>query len=328
MNNSNDNDDNSNGQLILAPMVRACSLPFRELCHELGADVCYGPEVVDLKLCGGASHRETKCEGRVAEWVYDKDGSPVFSTLVDRARPFIFQLGTASPASAVEAARAVAEDVDGLDLNLGCCIHFSTQGGMGSALAENPDTVREIVHSLVREFGHAKRISAKIRIRETPAATAAFVRNALVSAGCRDIAVHARRRTEGLTGPVHWDELAQVREILSTDGLHLMANGGVETHGDIQRIRAATGIGDVMIGKAAMENPSVFAAGELRPREEMIDRFLRLCLKYETSQGAAKFSVLEMLKTLPKSQRGPIISKVSRTKTLPDLCKIFDINND
>lgn len=328
MNNSNDNDDNSNGQLILAPMVRACSLPFRELCHELGADVCYGPEVVDLKLCGGASHRETKCGGRVAEWVYDKDGSPVFSTLVDRARPFIFQLGTASPASAVEAARAVAEDVDGLDLNLGCCIHFSTQGGMGSALAENPDTVREIVHSLVREFGHAKRISAKIRIRETPAATAAFVRNALVSAGCRDIAVHARRRTEGLTGPVHWDELAQVREILSPDGLHLMANGGVGTHGDIQRIRAATGIGDVMIGKAAMENPSVFAAGELRPREEMIDRFLRLCLKYETSQGAAKFSVLEMLKTLPKSKRGPIISKVSRTKTLPDLCKIFDINND
>lgn len=319
---------NSEGQLVLAPMVRACSLPFRELCYELGADVCYGPEVVDLKLCGGASHRETKCGGRVAEWVYDKDGSPVFSTLVDRERPFIFQLGTASPARAVEAARAVAEDVDGFDLNLGCCIHFSTQGGMGSALAENPDAVREIMHSLVREFGHAKRISAKIRIRDTPEETAAFVRSALVSAGCRDVAVHARRRTEGLAGPVHWDELARVREILSPDGLHLIANGGVETHDDIQRIRAATGIADVMIGKAAMENPSVFAQGPLRPREEMIGRFLRLCLKYEASQGAAKFSVLEMLKSLPKSRRGPIISKVSGTKTLSDLCKIFDINND
>ena len=83
-------------------------------------------------------------------------------------------------------------------------MHFSTQGGMGPALAESPDTVQEIMHGLVREFGHKKTVSAKIRLREAPAAIAEFVREALVSAGCRDVAVHARRRDEGLTGPVHW----------------------------------------------------------------------------------------------------------------------------
>ena len=316
------------GRLVLAPMVRACSLPFRELCYELGADVCYGPEVVDLKLLGGASHRVTKCGGRVAEWVYDKDGSSVFSTLTERTRPVIFQLGTATAEGAVEAARAVADDVDGLDVNLGCCVYFSTQGGMGSALAESPDTVREIVHSLVREFGHKKTVSAKIRLRETAAATAEFVREALVSAGCRDVAVHARRRDEGLTGPVHWDELRRVRELLAADGVRLVANGGVSTHSDIERIRAATGIADVMIGKAAMENPSVFRAGPLAEREEMIRRFLRLSLKYSGSHREAKFSVLEMLKTLPKSQRGPVIAMVSRSKSLQDLCKIFDVGDE
>ena len=70
------------GRLILAPMVRACSLPFRVLCRELGAAATYTAEVIDVKLCGGASQRRTKCGGRVEEWVFGKDRSCTFETLV------------------------------------------------------------------------------------------------------------------------------------------------------------------------------------------------------------------------------------------------------
>ena len=76
----------------------------------------------------------------------------------------------------------------------------------------------------------------------------------------------------------------------------------------------------MMIGKATMENPSVFRAGPLAEREEMIRRFLRLCLKYSGSHREAKFSVLEVLKALSKLQRCPVIAMVSRSKSLQVLC--------
>ena len=39
-------------ELILAPMVRIGSLPMRLLCLEYGADVVFGPEIVDKSLIG------------------------------------------------------------------------------------------------------------------------------------------------------------------------------------------------------------------------------------------------------------------------------------
>ena len=47
---------------------------------------------------------------------------------------------SASPEKAAEACRQVAGSVDGLGLNLGCSGLFSVQGGMESALLENPST--------------------------------------------------------------------------------------------------------------------------------------------------------------------------------------------
>lgn len=37
-------------KIILAPMVRVSTLPFRLLCREYGADIVYTPEIIDLKL--------------------------------------------------------------------------------------------------------------------------------------------------------------------------------------------------------------------------------------------------------------------------------------
>lgn len=266
----------------MAPMVRACSLPFRILCRELGAASTYTAETIDVKLCGGASQRRVKCGGKVEEWVFAKDRSCTFETLAPGLRasgpdsPVIFQVGSASPEKAVEACRQVVGSVDGLDINLGCAEFFSTQGGMGSALLKKPDTVREIVHSLVREFGHRTEVSAKIRLLETPAATAGFVRTALCAAGCRTVAVHARYAEEDRYTTPHWDQLGALRELLEPDGVHLIANGGVKCREDIDAIRTATGIADVMIGKAALPNPSSVFAAETVPPLDIIKRFLKL----------------------------------------------------
>lgn len=38
------------GNVVLAPMVRAGTLPFRLLCHYFGADAVYGEEIIAVKI--------------------------------------------------------------------------------------------------------------------------------------------------------------------------------------------------------------------------------------------------------------------------------------
>ena len=50
---------------------------------------------------------------------------------------------------AVAAASKIAPYVAAVDVNMGCPVHFSTSGGMGSALLRKPETVERILTALV-----------------------------------------------------------------------------------------------------------------------------------------------------------------------------------
>ena len=136
------------GRVVLAPMVRAGTLPLRLLSLEHGADLVYGEEIIDRKIA--------KCERRVnrelgtVDFVIPNNGkgqdeSVVFRTCPAEAGRVVFQIGTASPEFAVPAAlkvrparaaeRAwgregaaprhapggqVCHDVAAIDINMGC----------------------------------------------------------------------------------------------------------------------------------------------------------------------------------------------------------------
>ena len=60
--------------------------------------------------------------------------------------------GTASAVEALKAAQVVAADVRAIDVNMGCPVKFSVQGGMGSALLTQPELVKDILSTLVRNL--------------------------------------------------------------------------------------------------------------------------------------------------------------------------------
>src|SRR3984885_12814828 len=78
-------------------------------------------------------------------------------------RRLIFQIGTADPARAVQAARIVAGDVAGIDVNAGCPKPFSTSGGMGAALLQTPDKLCSILEALVREVASEFEIGISVK---------------------------------------------------------------------------------------------------------------------------------------------------------------------
>lgn len=318
-------------ELILAPMVRACSLPFRALCREYGATSCYTAELIDRKLVATCTRRE-RLSGprRVCELYCSKDRVGVFATCMGPGarssdHPLVAQIGTASPETAVAAARLlVSAGADGVDVNLGCPVHFSTHGGMGAALVQRPDAVRDIVRALSRELAPSGRaVSAKMRLHATPAETAAFVREYLAPAGCATVAIHARTAREPYTAPPRWEELGAVRALLAaspeTARLRLIANGGVRTRADVDAMRAATGIRAVMIGRAAIENASIFAEQQL-PYFSVAQRFLELCVDFDNSFATTKFIVLQMMLSLPKSRRDKtLVERLNKTKTVAEI---------
>eukprot|EP00727_Mastigamoeba_balamuthi_P006858 m51a1_g2793 hypothetical protein (384) ;mRNA; r:64077-65518 len=306
------------GQLFLAPMVRVCSLPFRVLARRHGAHACWTDEIIDHKLV--ACRRVENAALGTTDLVYDKDGTVALRTC-PRDRPLIVQLGTASPELALEAAKKIEDVVDAIDVNMGCPVHFSTQGGMGIALMRTPQKAADIVAALSR--GLRVPVTAKIRLLATPQETADFVAS-LRSAGAAAVTIHARRAKEGPRDPPRWAELAEVARIVAAaGGPPLIANGGVERFEDIAEIRRQTGISSVMIGRAAMKNVGVFT-GPALPTVTVVNEFLRLCVETDTSLGLSKYPVLQMTLELPKSTRRARQMEVEATRTLPDLCAIWE----
>lgn len=73
-----------------------------------------------------------------------KKGRSIFECHPIEKPYLIFQLGSADPKLAVEAALLVAQDVAGVGLNCGCPKPFSLSGGMGAALLKTPDKICDV----------------------------------------------------------------------------------------------------------------------------------------------------------------------------------------
>ena len=201
--------------------------------------------------------------------------------------PVVVQLGSACPDTAVRAAEIVADWADGIDLNMGCAMQFTAQGGMGAELMKQPDKTRSILDALVRRYSPAGRIniSCKTRLKHTEKAeeTVDFLRTAVLSAGCRTIALHARTPAEKnpKKNACHWDTLGAIRSKLDPDvhsGLRLIANGGVRSQEDISKIRSMTGCNDVMIGTGAIQNASIFSKVPYSFQDVGRDLFRTVCV--------------------------------------------------
>ncbi|BGP14284.1 hypothetical protein JCM10213_004248 [Rhodosporidiobolus nylandii] len=146
----------------LAPMVRIGTLPVRLLALEYGAELVWGPEIVDKAIIG--TERVVDEKSGVVSFM--KGGRSIFECHPVEKPRLIFQLGSASPELAAQALKVIEKDVGGVGLNCGCPKPFSLQGGMGAALLKDPERLCSILRSLVASTDLP--IDAKIRLLPLP----------------------------------------------------------------------------------------------------------------------------------------------------------------
>lgn len=205
-----------------------------------------------------------------------KDNTLVFRTN-SLDHPNVFQIGTADATLALQAAQTVINDVDAIDVNMGCPKHFSVSGGMGAALLSKPQVVKDILTTLVRNL--PKPVTCKIRLLDRMQDTLDLVR-VIESTGVSALAVHCRTVAERPRDPAHWDRLPLVRSALSP-AIPLIANGDVFQYADFARVKQETGASSAMVARGAMWNPSVFRAEGMLPLDDVIKRYIRLAVDTE-----------------------------------------------
>jgi tRNA-dihydrouridine synthase len=195
--------------------------------------------------------------GRSAKY---RSGNLDFAPALEGAsnsRPVIAQLAANDPSTAAEAVRILqGSSVDGIDLNLGCPQAIAKRGDYGAYLLPQQDRVQAILTAMVA--ASSVPISAKIRIQSDLAQTLEIAKM-IESTGVSLLTVHGRTAKENKTA-VAAPSLDAIGAIVRAVTIPVIANGGLEHPGDIQKILSATGAAGVMSSEALLENPALFSS--------------------------------------------------------------------
>lgn len=318
-------------KVVLAPMVRSGELPSRLLALKYGADLVWGPETIDRAMIG-AERRVNPRNGTIEFTRYpsnggrpDKAAKESVIYRIDPAREkgkLIYQIGTASPDLAVQAARVVAPDVDGIDLNSGCPKPFSTSGGMGAALLRTPDLLVSILEALVKEVGEPFQIgiSVKIRILSKPEETEALVTR-LVKTGITGLTVHCRTTPMRPRERAIRDQLRMIAGICHDAGVACLMNGDVTSRDNGLALMTEYGVDGAMIATSAETNSSCFRAeadGGMAPWRDVAYEYVRFCLESENKLGNTKFLLNQLIPGKNKE-----FNQAKSAKTYLDICSLL-----
>jgi nifR3 family TIM-barrel protein len=232
------------GDVILSPMDGYSDLPFRLLCRQLGSALSLTEFIGALDVLGGK-----KLPPRVQAKV----------KFAPEERPVGFQIFDSDPARLLRTALYLLPlEPDFIDVNMGCSSPCVSGRGAGAGLLREPEKIATIFATLTRELPIP--VTGKIRLGwDADSLNYLEVAQAIEANGGAVLAVHGRTRQQGYGGQADWDAIAAVKAAVR---IPVIGNGDVRTAADIDRLRAHTGCDAVMIGRAAMGNPWIFARRE------------------------------------------------------------------
>lgn len=282
-------------KLVLAPMYRATDLPFRLICREQGAGLCYSEMVNSEAL------------------IRNNKAAQALSLSCKKDRPLAMQVFGARIESMKKAAEILCREheFDFLDLNLGCPSDNVINQGAGSALLKRPKRIFEIITAW-QDFG--KPVTAKIRSDQNILHTIKLAKE-IERAGASAIAIHARPIIQKNKGLVDFVAIKRVKKAV---GIPIIGNGGIKNKAGFERMIEKTGCDAVMVGTAAIGNPGIFAeilGKKPIPRDRLFSKYLELCKEFNIDYfGRIKQQAIRFF-----AGHKALLPKLERTQTIEEL---------
>lgn len=253
--------------LALAPMAEFTSPPMRLICQEHGAQWTYTEMVNAEGLCR------------------DNPKTRFLLETFPEERHVWAHLYGAEPARLAEAAKRVEAlgRFEGIDLNAGCPVPRITAQGAGSALLHDLPRLGRILRAL----SGAVKLPITLKTRLGPNPNLRTWRETLRVAeenGAAAITLHARYTSQGHAGAVQLDALAQA---VAASALPIYGNGSIVDRASAEAM-ARTGVKALLVARAALDNPAIFALTPppVRDAAALARRHLALELRYRRHAAA------------------------------------------
>jgi len=259
----------------LAPMAEISHRAFRELIEDFGGCDGYFSEMISAAALFAG--------GPYEKWYIDT---------APRPEKVVFQV-VGSEIGQISNAITLLDSLEcaGIDINMGCSAPLIRKTGAGAAWMASIDHAGELI-SHIRPL-IKRRLSVKLRIgyKDDFDYLVRFCRR-LEAEGVELITLHPRLVTEKFKRLARWEYVGRLKQELK---IPVAGNGDISSPGDLIR-RAADGSCDaVMVGRAAVRQPWIFAKAlaiegtdsnskktDFAPNIEEIGlRFLELLTQYQ-----------------------------------------------
>lgn len=235
--------------VLLAPLAGYTDFAFRKLCYKFGAGLCF-TEMVSAKGLAFNSEATRKLlylapeeRGRTAAQLFGGDADYMRAACESKAL---------SPFPVV-------------DINMGCPVPKVYKNGEGSALLADMPRAEKII-SACKKSGKTVTVKFRIGLTKDAPVAAEFARMC-EGAGADMITVHGRPREAYYAGEPDYGQIAAAKAAVR---IPVVANGGIFSREDAQRMLGETGADGVMVARAALYDPHVFA--QILGKDEGWDR--------------------------------------------------------
>lgn len=223
------------GGVVLGPMAGITNLTYRDFYKPFGVALSVSEMISD---CGLA---------------YGNQRTLDYLATSKKDRPVALQL-FGSKIEETRKAIAIMEehgDYDLLDINLGCPVHKVVKTGAGSALLRDTHYLYEYMSEVVKASHHP--VTAKIRLGYDEAhINVRENAEALVKAGVKAIAVHARTKTQMYEGVADYTKIANLQNEIDVP---LIISGDIFDVDSASKAMQITGASLVMVARGGVGNP-------------------------------------------------------------------------
>jgi len=279
--------------------------------------------------------------------------------------PIIGQLFGKDPDSFYKSAVILAElGFDGIDINMGCPAKTVTHNGSGAALIGKPELAAELINAVnsgivdwhqnnrrlkdlslnqktvdvinrnlrysnisveTRPDGSLPSLSVKTRIGIDEYVTEKWISH-LLTFNLDFITLHGRTLKQVYSGTADWGEIKKAVTLAKSSTTKIWGNGDVVSKADALSHVKDYGVSGVLIGRAALGNPWLFADIAATPRQKF-DTMLLHAQLYQQIFPQRHFDPLRRYflayaSGLPHAKN--LRSKLVSVSTLDQLCSLED----
>lgn len=244
--------------VLQAPMAGFTNYAFRQIVREFGGPGLLATEMVNARGFVWMDEQEGEHPDRL--W-----------GVADEPRPLAVQIWDNQPETMAKVGARLANEyrVSVVDINFGCPVKQVTEKAhSGSYLLKDPERMGKIIECVVAACAPTP-VTAKIRLGCTRDKIIAIdIAQVVEGAGAAALTVHGRTAQDFFQGEADWDRIAAIKPYLKK--IPLIGNGDLDSVEKVVTAFQRYGVDGVMIARAALNKPWLFAQCKAALRGEPI----------------------------------------------------------